>query len=52
MYISERSAISTPNYFPLSTDGFHFSNIALKQFWALKPLQNSHCYFVTNSQSL
>ena len=41
----ERSVNSTPNAFPLSSDDFNFSNIAIRQFCALKPLQNPHWYF-------
>ena len=44
----ERSVSSTPNAFPLSTNDFHFSNIANKQFCALKPLRNPHWYFDSN----
>ena len=44
----ERSVSSTPNAFPLSVDDFHFSNIANRQFCALKPLRNLHCYLDSN----
>ena len=44
----KRSVNSTPNGFPLSTDDFHFSNIANRQFCALKPLRNPHWYFDSN----
>ena len=44
----ERSVSITPNTFPLSTDDFHFSNIASQQFCTLKPLQNPHWYFDSN----
>ena len=44
----ERSVSSTPKAFPLSTDDFHFSNIANRHFCALKPLRNPHWYFVSN----
>ena len=44
----ERSVSSTPNAFPLSTDDFHFSNNANKQFCALKPLRNHDWYFDSN----
>ena len=37
----ERSVNSTPKVFRLSTDDFHFSNIANKQSCAPKPLQSS-----------
>ena len=40
-----RSFNNTPNAFPLSTDDFHSSNIATRQFWPLKPLRNPHWYF-------
>ena len=44
----DRSVSSTSNAFSLSTDDFHFSNIANKQFYALKPLRNPHWYFDSN----
>ena len=44
----ERSINSTPNAFPLSTTDFQLSNIASRQFCALKPLQNPHWYFHGN----
>ena len=44
----ERSVNSTLNAFPLSTDDFHFSDIANRQFCALKPLRNSHWCFDSN----
>ena len=44
----ETSVNGTPNAFPLLTDNFHFSNIASRQFFALKPLQNPHRYFHNN----
>ena len=44
----ERSVGSIPNVFPLSTDDFHFYNIANKQSCALKPLRNPHWYFDSN----
>ena len=44
----ERSVSSTTNAFPLSTDDFHFSNIANRQFCTLKPLQNPHWYVDSN----
>ena len=46
--VFERSVSSTPNAFPLSTEDFYFSNIANKQFCALKPLRNPHWYFDSN----
>ena len=44
----ERSVSSTPNAFPLSTDDFHFSNIANRQLCALRLLRNRHWYFDSN----
>ena len=47
----ERSVSSIPNAFPLSTDDFQFSNIANRQFCALKPLRNPHWYFDSNGST-
>ena len=47
----ERSVSNTPDAFPLSTDDFHFSNIANKKFCALKPLRNQHWYFDSNGST-
>ena len=44
----ERLINSAPNTFPLSTEFFHFSNIASKQCWALKPSLNPHWYLDSN----
>ena len=34
-----------PNILLLSTDLFHFSNIARRHCWVLKPFRNPHWYF-------
>ena len=40
----DRSVIRAPNAPLLSTLFFHFSNTAIKQCWALNPLQKPHWY--------
>ena len=41
----ERSVRNAPKDLPLSTYLFHFSSIANRQCWVLKPLLQSHWYF-------
>ena len=39
----DKCVSEAPNVFLLSTDLFHFSNIARRHWWVLKPFRNPHC---------